>query len=83
MLELSERDCYPRFYRPMSDDSIHLRRGIRHQCCARSRLTCLTENFPMRRLARSVGLTATTLAAEAASELVLRMPQISDEVRNA
>jgi RimJ/RimL family protein N-acetyltransferase len=40
-------------------------------------LTCLTENIPMRRLARSVGLTA-TLNTEAQSELASGLPQIGD-----
>src|SRR3954449_10225851 len=43
-------------------------------------LTCLTENIPMRRLARSVGLTATTLTSEAAGQQASDMPKIGDVV---
>ena len=45
-------------------------------------LTCLTENIPMRRLARSVGLTAATLTFAAERELAEEMPQIGDVMCN-
>jgi len=43
-------------------------------------LTCLTENIPMRRLARSVGLKATTVISEAESELAAWLPHIGDVI---
>lgn len=46
-------------------------------------LTCLTENVAMRRLARSVGLTATTVEQEVASELALDRAQLSDVMEDA
>jgi RimJ/RimL family protein N-acetyltransferase len=46
-------------------------------------LTCLTENLPMRRLARSVGLSAVTLSQEMESELALESPQFDDLVHDA
>jgi GNAT superfamily N-acetyltransferase len=48
----------------------------------RAVLTCLTENLPMRRLARSAGLAATTTASsEIESELLLKEPDLSEVVR--
>ena len=44
-------------------------------------LTCLTENLPMRRLARSAGLAATTASSEIESELMLEEPDLSEVVR--
>jgi len=41
-------------------------------------LTCLTENLPMRRLARSAGLAATTANSEIESELMLEEPDLSE-----
>ncbi len=45
-------------------------------------LTCLTENIPMRRLARSVGLTAATHTFAAERELAEEMQQIGDVMCN-
>jgi len=45
-------------------------------------LTCLTENIPMRRLARSVGLTAATHTFAAERELAEEMQQIDDVMCN-
>ena len=41
-------------------------------------LTCLTENLPMRRLAHSAGLAATTASSEIESELMLEEPDLSE-----
>jgi RimJ/RimL family protein N-acetyltransferase len=49
----------------------------------RAMLTCLTENLPMRRLARSVGLSAVTSSQEVESELALESPQLEDLVHDA
>ena len=49
--------------------------GLRKQ---RVVLTCLTENLPMRRLARSAGLAATTASSEIESELMLEEPDLSE-----
>jgi len=46
-------------------------------------LTCLTENVPMRRLARSVGLSAITVNQEVESELALEQPHLADIVQEA
>ncbi len=46
-------------------------------------LSCLTENVAMRRLARSVGLTATSLSREVESELQLEHPHLIDMIEEA
>jgi GNAT superfamily N-acetyltransferase len=46
-------------------------------------LTCLTENLPMRRLARSVGLSAVSVSQEVESELALQPSQFDDLVHDA
>ncbi len=46
-------------------------------------LTCLTENLPMRRLARSAGLAATSATSEIESELMLEEPAQSEVVHAA
>ena len=46
-------------------------------------LTCLTKNVPMRRLARSVGLSAITRNQEVERELALEQPRLADIVQEA
>jgi RimJ/RimL family protein N-acetyltransferase len=50
---------------------------------ARVTLSCLAENLPMRRLARSVGLEQTMIATEVTGELALEPAQIDDVVAAA